>query len=212
MKNKIVSVKDAAAMLGVSDFTIRRRIKDKLIKADIDSKKHGYRISLDSLLDYAKEHESQIAQIGHIIPYNDMDYASRFLNAVYKNNYIPKYDIIPMHNNNKLIDSCPLKNNEANNGANEILNFNPTIIDKIIDRLKAEMADLDLKIELQQLKIEQIAVDNKDENFSEKEKLIQIKQLKSNINKEIKDLEIQKAIITQNKGDFNESKRKQDSC
>ena len=201
MKNKIVSVKDAAAMLGVSDFTIRRRIKDKLIKADIDSKKHGYRISLDSLLDYAKEHESQIAQIGHIIPYNDMDYASRFLNSIYKNNYIPKYDIIPMHND-KLIDSCPLKNNKAN----EILNFNPAIIDKIIDRLKAEMADLDLKIELQQLKIEQIAVDNKDENFSEKEKLIQIKQLKSNINKEIKDLEIQKAIIIQNKGEFNESK------
>ena len=201
MKNKIVSVKDAAAMLGVSDFTIRRRIKDKLIKADIDSKKHGYRISLDSLLDYAKEHESQIAQIGHIIPYNDMDYASRFLNSIYKNNYIPKYDIIPMHND-KLIDSCALKNNKAN----EILNFNPAIIDKIIDRLKAEMADLDLKIELQQLKIEQIAVDNKDENFSEKEKLIQIKQLKSNINKEIKDLEIQKAIIIQNKGEFNESK------
>ena len=191
MKNKIVSVKDAAAMLGVSDFTIRRRIKDKLIKADIDSKKHGYRISLDSLLDYAKEHESQIAQIGHII--------RRFLNAVYKNNYNPKYDIIPMHND-RLIDSCPLKNNQAN----ETLNFNPAIIDKIIDRLKVEMADLDLQIELQQLKIDRLSVEDKEELFSEKEKLIQIKQLKSNINKEIKDLEIQKAIITQNKGDFND--------
>ena len=74
------------------------------------------------------------------------------------------------------------------------------IIDKVIDRLKAEMSDLDLQIELQQLKIDQLPVEDKEALFSEKEKLLNIKQLKSNINKDIKDLEIQKAILTQNKG------------
>ena len=190
MKKENISVKEAAAMLGVSDFTIRRRIKDHLIEADMTSKKHGYKIPLDSLLNYAEEIENknQNSLINNsvmaclspsLLSFNIYNKASSFFKKI-------------LGNNNESNDTTILDN--------------PIIIDKIIDRLNAEIVDLDLQIELQQLKIEQIAVDNKDENFFEKEKLIQIKQLKSNINKEIKDLEIQKAIITQNKGGFNESK------
>lgn len=208
MEQKTVSVKDAASLLGVSDFTIRRRIQENQLEAVMDSKKHGYRITLDSIIKYAKEHQSQIGTLWANTPIVTMTPKNSILATVANiaankvlGTKLPIVGSIASSLKNSFRNEISINLSKENNESDDLTNLdNPVIIDKVIDRLKAEMSDLDLQIELQQLKIDQLPVEDKEALFSEKEKLLNIKQLKSNINKDIKDLEIQKAILNQNKG------------
>ena len=78
---------------------------------------------------------------------------------------------------------------------NELNNI--VILDKIIDRLNVELDDYDLQIEYHELKMRQLAKDS-EQYFDEQEFIFQLKSQKSMIRKEIKDLEIRRAILEQN--------------
>ena len=60
IKLKTFSVKQAAEMLGVSEFTIRRRIQDGVLPARLGSKRQGYQITKDDLISYAKSINDKI--------------------------------------------------------------------------------------------------------------------------------------------------------
>lgn len=61
--NKTFTVPEVADLLGFSEFTVRRRIKEGKLKAVIDSKKQGYKISEDSLMEYANAQNSKVGSL-----------------------------------------------------------------------------------------------------------------------------------------------------
>ena len=55
-QRKVVTVKEAAAMLAVSQLTILRAIKDGKLKAMQISPKGRYKISIENLSTFIREH------------------------------------------------------------------------------------------------------------------------------------------------------------
>ena len=55
---KSFSVQEVADILGISEITVRRRIQDGQLTAVINSRKNGYRITEESLMNYAKSHKT----------------------------------------------------------------------------------------------------------------------------------------------------------
>ena len=55
---KTFSVRETANLLGISVFTVHRRIQHGQLTAVINSRKNGYRITEESLMNYAKSHKT----------------------------------------------------------------------------------------------------------------------------------------------------------
>ena len=190
---KLITVKEAAQILGVSEFTIRRMIQKNQLEAIMKSKKQGYSISMESLISYAKEHKSKVsALLFSALPLTNVPIINNVLETTLLT-YI--YDKLGIDNDSLIKINNHLPDNKMFEEEHKKTLSNPLIIDKIINRLKAEIDDLDVQIEYQQLKIAES--ETEEEKLSEEKNLLQIKQKKAKINKNIRDLELQRAIIKQ---------------
>ena len=190
---KLITVKEAAQILGVSEFTVRRMIQKNQLEAVMRSKKQGYSISMESLISYAKEHKSKIsALLFSALPLTNVPMINNVLETTLLT-YI--YDKLGIDNDSLIKINNHLPDNKMFEEEHKKTLNNPLIIDKIINRLKAEIDDLDVQIEYQQLKI--AGSETEEEKLSEEKNLLQIKQKKVKINKNIRDLELQRAIIKQ---------------
>lgn len=206
--NKTFTVPEVADLLGLSEFTVRRRIKEGKLKAVMDSKKQGYKISEDSLMEYANSQNSKVGSLwkkGAVLGGVATTVGSQIIKSW------PKFPsatslaigalagfgigkvlmtLIDSNSNSSKIDST--------DNIPEISELNNIVIlDKIIDRLNVELDDYDLQIEYHELKMRQLAKDS-EQYFDEQEFIFQLKSQKSMICKEIKDLEIRRAILEQN--------------
>lgn len=177
-----VSVKQAADMLGVSEFTVRRRIQDGQLAAVMDSKKQGYRITEESVKQYAKSQEDKI---GSIWKPNTATLAT-VLPAPFS---LFAGIIAGMQSLQQIVD-------ESHDHLTETALDDPQVIDKFIERLNVEKKDYDLQIEYQNFKLAQAKLNNNLQAENEiQEMIFQLKSKQSQLDKDIKDLEIRKAIL-----------------
>ena len=193
--DKTYTVQEVADLLGLSEFTVRRRIKDGKLKAIMDSKKQGYRVTQDSLMEYANAQNAKVGslwqkgkEIGGLAA---TIIGSNLMNGTLASIEIGKVlgKIIGLN-----LDSskCDLESNTT-----EINRLNNVVVlDKIIERLNIELEDYDFQIEHQERKISHNSPDS-EEYQAGQELLFQLKSQKFMIRKEIKDLEIRKAILEQ---------------
>lgn len=203
--DKTLTVQKVANLLGISEFTVRRRIKEGKLKAEMGSKKHGYRVSLDSLMEYAKEQNLKIGSLwqqGAVIGGVVASLASRISNS------LPTVPAIAVGalagvGMSKVLSRILSSNYSSKNDAEEInlevdeLN-DIAVLDKIIERLNVELEDYDLRIEYYEGRIKQGSLES-EQNREEQEVLFQLKSEKFMVLKEIKDLEIRKTILEQYK-------------
>lgn len=204
--DKTYTVQEVADLLGLSEFTVRRRIKDGKLKAIMDSKKQGYRVTQDSLMEYANAQNAKVGSLWQkgkeigglaatIIGSNLMN-ALPLMPATMSIGTLASIEIGKVLG--KIIglnldsSKCDLESNTT-----EINRLNNVVVlDKIIERLNIELEDYDFQIEHQERKISQNSSDS-EEYQAGQELLFQLKSQKFMIRKEIKDLEIRKAILEQ---------------
>lgn len=179
---KTYSVKEAADMLGTSEFTIRRKIQNGQLHATIDSKKQGYRISEDSLKDFAKSQESKIGSIWRKLT---------TIGSIVKTPPLSLFSVVPFVAGGINI---PAYTNLEHSDLKKINDVN--VIDKMIERLNVELRDFDLQIKYLEFKIKNSKSDS--DKINDQEQLFQIQSQKLQIDREIKDLEIKKALIESN--------------
>lgn len=203
--DKTYTVQEVADLLGLSEFTVRRRIKDGSLKAVMDSKKQGYRVSRDSLMEYANAQNSKVGSLwqkGREISGLIETIGSKFMKSL---PIIPATVVIGtlagMGIGKALGKSSGLNLDlakaDVESDTSEIKELNNVVVlDKIIERLNIELEDYDLQIEYQEHKINQSLPDSEQYQAGQ-ELLFQLKSQKFMILKEIKDLEIRKAILEQ---------------
>ena len=203
--DKTYTVQEVADLLGLSEFTVRRRIKDGKLKAVMDSKKQGYRVTQESLMEYANAQNSKVgslwqkgkelsglaATIGSnlmkSLPIIPATMSIGMLASIGIGKALGKICGLNLDSTKYDVESNPTEINELNN---------VVVLDKIIERLNIELEDYDFQIEHQERKINQSSPDSK-EHQAGQELLFQLKSQKFMIRKEIKDLEIRKAILEQ---------------
>ena len=194
---KSFSVREAADMLGVSEITIRRRIQDGQLEAVMDSKKKGYRITENSLRRHAESQESRVGSIwkGALIgvgatlsflkfsPTNLLTGAliggvlGKFIETIVEPNERPSE--VKTLSADHIDDLEELKD--------------PHVIDKVIERLNIEVENCDLQIEYQESKLRQTSTEV--DKLQIQEELFQVKTHKLNICRNIKNLEIRRALL-----------------
>lgn len=167
ISDKTFSVQEVADILGVSEITVRRRIQDGQLTAVINSRKNGYRITEESLMNYAKSHKTNFDST-----------IKKGLASV----LVPTFNFLPLI---ALAGFSPEKN--------ENFLSDPVVIDKIVQRLKVELEDFDSQIQTLQQKISKTKSDK--QKTIDSEKIDRLKNEKIKIKKELADLEIRKTIL-----------------
>lgn len=176
ISDKTFSVQEAANLLGVSEITVRRRIQDNKLTAVMDSKKNGYRITGQSLLNYAKSHKTKL----------DSAFQSQNVGLA----SLPVFPFLPLGLLGLVADS-----QFTDTSSEEKFLNNPTVIDKFIQRLNVELEDFDSQIKLLQFKISHSVSDS--EKIKIEEKILTLQNDKIKIKKSLSDLEIQKAVLSE---------------
>lgn len=170
ISDKTFSVQEVADILGVSEITVRRRIQDGQLTAVINSRKNGYRITEESLMNYAKSHKTNF----------DSTIKKGLASVLF-----PTFNFLPLIALAALAGFSPEKN--------ENFLSDPVVIDKIVQRLKVELEDFDSQIQTLQQKISKTKSDK--QKTIDSEKIERLKNEKIKIKKELADLEIRKTIL-----------------
>ena len=174
---KTFSVKETADMLGVSEFTVRRRIQDGQLKAVMDSKKQGYRISEDSVKSFA---EKQNLNVGSIWKKDILKFIPVIGGA------IAGMDML-----NAPKDA---QNSNFNDKYQDITDLN--VLNAIVERKQAEIDAYNLQIEYQNFKIAQAKLNDDSQAENQFQELIfNLKAKKSILEIDVKDLNIRKAFL-----------------
>ena len=184
-----VSVYEAAVFLGLSPMTIRRRILEGVLHATLGSKKEGYQITETELLRFSKtlkpKNNSLISGFASVVPFVA---GAAIASSVLVGGGIGQFlaNII----GGTLSSHKNVRQNVEENDLNDL--NNPVILNSIISRLNEEVAHYDLKIKHQTRLLNTADESNK---LTEEEKLFHLQDEQFRLKKEIKDLEIRKAII-----------------
>lgn len=221
---KTYNIKEAAKILGIGEVTVRRRVKDKTLDATYVSKKLGYQITEESINKFAAERAAKVrgakntaktapkaeaakavkkspAKPGRkpatrvatkpieTVATKSVDADSTTEMLVGGSLGIALSAIVGAYSS---IGELHLPENNVKKLIKELQS--PVVIDKVIDRLKAEQEYFEIQVSAQEIKVQQAA--KKDEKAVEQQKLIDYRLKKNQIGKDIKDLEIRKALIS----------------
>ena len=189
---KSFSVREAADMLGVSEITIRRRIQDGQLEAVMDSKKKGYRITENSLRRHAESQESRVGSIwkGALIGVGATLSFLKFLTGALIGGVLGKFIETIVEPNERPSEVKTLSADHIDD-LEELKD--PHVIDKVIERLNIEVENCDLQIEYQESKLRQTSTEV--DKLQIQEELFQVKTHKLNICRNIKNLEIRRALL-----------------
>ena len=194
-EEKIFNVREAAVFLELSPMTIRRRILEGVLNATLGSKKEGYQIAESELLRYSKtlkpKNNNLNGMIGGLACAVPIVGAAAIASSVLIGGGIGQFlsNIIGGTLFSKKNTGQPLEENNLTD-----LN-NQNVLRSIISRLNEEVAYYDFQIEHQNQLLNNSQESNKK---LEEEKLFQLKNEQFRIKREIKDLEIRKAILENN--------------
>ncbi|MBO6303586.1 MAG: helix-turn-helix domain-containing protein [Selenomonadaceae bacterium] len=207
------NIKEAAKILGIGEVTVRRRVKDKTLDATYVSKKLGYQITKESIDKFAAERATKRKAKPHAAKKTD----AKPVKAVKSATKAAAKATKPVATQSVDTDSTTemlvggslgialsailgayssvgelhLPENSVKKLIKELQS--PQVIDKVIERLKAEQEYFDIQVSAQEIKVQQTS--KKDEKAVEQQKLIEYRLKKNQIGKDIKDLELRKTLF-----------------
>ena len=203
--SKFFNVKQAARFLGKSPMTIRRLIQDGVLPARLGSKRQGYQITKDDLISYAKSINDKIGSFwtdnfavgGAAIAGVASILSSKSTSATIANALVGGViggilGGILKGDSSKLNESYGSIYESNSNEFN-----NPNVLQKIILRLNEEVEYYDFLINNQEDIVKQSSNDA-EQIHKQKADLFKLKDERFRLKKEIRDLEIRKAICESN--------------
>ena len=189
-EQKTLTVKEVAEQLGLSEYTVRKKIRDGEIEGDRQSNRAGYQIPWESFRKYAERQDKKVGSlwskaaivagssiVGRLIGGPIGGFVGGLVTggALFMNGDKAEAEGTPTD----FEDLDELKD--------------PELIEKIIERLGAEMDEVNIRIEFAQFQVDEAATP--EEKKEAMQSLMENKLEYSRLNKQVKDLEIKKTLL-----------------
>ncbi|MBQ4422671.1 MAG: helix-turn-helix domain-containing protein, partial [Schwartzia sp.] len=189
-EQKTLTVKEVAEQLGLSEYTVRKKIRDGEIEGDRQSNRAGYQIPWESFRKYAEQQDKTLGSlwskaalvagssiVGRLIGGPIGGFVGGLVTggALFMNGDKAEAEGTPTD----FEDLDELKD--------------PELIEKIIERLGAEMDEVNIRIEYAQYQVDEAATP--EEKKEAMQSLMENKLEYSRLNKQVKDLEIKKTLL-----------------
>lgn len=189
-EQKTLTVKEVAEQLGLSEYTVRKKIRDGEIEGDRQSNRAGYQIPWESFRKYAERQDKKVGSlwskaaivagssiVGRLIGGPIGGFVGGLVTggALFMNGDKAEAEGTPTD----FEDLDELKD--------------PDLIEKIIERLDAEMDEVNIRIEYAQYQVDEAATP--EEKKEAMQSLMENKLEYSRLNKQVKDLEIKKTLL-----------------
>jgi len=189
-EQKTLTVKEVAEQLGLSEYTVRKKIREGEIEGDRQSNRAGYQIPWESFRKYAEQQDKKLGSlwskaalvagssiVGRLIGGPIGGFVGGLVTggALFMNGDKAEAEGTPAD----FEDLDELKD--------------PELIEKIIERLGAEMDEVNIRIEYAQYQVDEAATP--EEKKEAMQSLMENKLEYSRLNKQVKDLEIKKTLL-----------------
>ena len=189
-EQKTLTVKEVAEQLGLSEYTVRKKIREGEIEGDRQSNRAGYQIPWESFRKYAERQDKKVGSlwskaaivagssiVGRLIGGPIGGFVGGLVTggALFMNGDKAEAEGTPTD----FEDLDELKD--------------PELIEKIIERLGAEMDEVNIRIEYAQYQVDAAATP--EEKKEAMQSLMENKLEYSRLNKQVKDLEIKKTLL-----------------
>lgn len=211
-QSRIFNVKQAAKFLGKSPMTIRRLIQDGILPARLGSKREGYQITESALIEYAKSIKNKVGSFwtddyvvggaaiaGFASILSNKSAVATITNALIGGAIGGILGNIIEGNSSQLTNPSSSNDYSDSNVWND-----PNVLQQIIFRLDEEVEYYDFLINNQEDIVEQCS-DDAEKLRQYKATLFKLKDEQFRLKKEIRDLEVRKAICeaSRNKNNTN---------
>ena len=190
-EQKTLTVKEVAEQLGLSEYTVRKKIRDGEIEGDRQSNRAGYQIPWESFRKYAERQDKKLGSLwsktalvagGSIVGRLIGGPIGGFVGGL-----VTGGALFGMNGDKAEAEGTPTDFEDLD----ELKD--PELIEKIIERLYAEMDEVNIRIEYAQYEADEAA--SPEEKKAAMRTLMENKLEYSRLNKQVKDLEIKKTLL-----------------
>ena len=190
-EQKTLTVREVAEQLGLSEYTVRKKIRDGEIEGDRQSNRAGYQIPWESFRKYAERQDKKVGSLwskaaivagGSIVGRLIGGPIGGFVGGL-----VSGGALFGMNGDKAEAEGVPTDFEDLD----ELKD--PELIEKIIERLGAEMDEVNIRIEYAQYQADEAATP--EEKKAAMQTLVENKLEYSRLNKQVKDLEIKKTLL-----------------
>ena len=190
-EQKTLTVREVAEQLGLSEYTVRKKIRDGEIEGDRQSNRAGYQIPWESFRKYAERQDKKVGSLwskaaivagGSIVGRLIGGPIGGFVGGL-----VSGGALFGMNGDKAEAEGIPTDFEDLD----ELKD--PELIEKIIERLGAEMDEVNIRIEYAQYQADEAATP--EEKKAAMQTLVENKLEYSRLNKQVKDLEIKKTLL-----------------
>ena len=189
-EQKTLTVKEVAEQLGLSEYTVRKKIREGEIEGDRQSNRAGYQIPWESFRKYAEQQDKKLGPLwskaaivagSSIVGWLIGGPIGGFVGGLVTGG------ALFMNGDKAEAEGTPTDFEDLD----ELKD--PELIEKIIERLGAEMDEVNIRIEFAQYQVDEAATP--EEKKEAMQSLMENKLEYSRLNKQVKDLEIKKTLL-----------------
>lgn len=190
-EQKTLTVREVAEQLGLSEYTVRKKIRDGEIEGDRQSNRAGYQIPWESFRKYAEQQDKKIGSLwskAAIVAGSSI--VGRLIGGPiggFVGGLVTGGALFGMDGEKAKAEGVPTDFEDLD----ELKD--PELIEKIIERLGAEMDEVSIRIEYAQYQADEAAT--AEEKKEAMQTLMENKLEYSRLNKQVKDLEIKKTLL-----------------
>lgn len=189
-EQRTLTVREAAEQLGLSEYTIRKKIRDGELEGECQSNRAGYQIPWESFRKYAERQDRKLGSLwsrtalvagGTLVGRLIGGPVGGFVGGLVTGGAI-----------------FGIRGDGAEKAAPELDEIDelkdPKLLEKIIERLNAEMEEISIRIEYADFRAKE--TEDPEERRVAMQSLMELKLESARLNKQVKDLEIKKTLIT----------------
>ena len=190
-EQKTLTVREVAEQLGLSEYTVRKKIRDGEIEGDRQSNRAGYQIPWESFRKYAERQDKKVGSLwskAAIVAGSSR--VGRLIGGPiggFVGGLVTGGALFGMNGEKAEAEGVPTDFEDLD----ELKD--PELIEKIIERLGAEMDDVSVRIEYAQYQADEAA--DAEEKKAAMQTLMENKLEYARLNKQVKDLEIKKTLL-----------------
>ncbi|MBO4852618.1 MAG: helix-turn-helix domain-containing protein [Schwartzia sp.] len=190
-EQKTLTVREVAEQLGLSEYTVRKKIRDGEIEGDRQSNRAGYQIPWESFRKYAERQDKKVGSLwskAAIVAGSSI--VGRLIGGPiggFVGGLVTGGALFGMNGEKAEAEGVPTDFEDLD----ELKD--PELIEKIIERLGAEMDDVSVRIEYAQYQADEAA--DAEEKKAAMQTLMENKLEYARLNKQVKDLEIKKTLL-----------------
>ncbi len=190
-EQKMLTVREVAEQLGLSEYTVRKKIRDGEIEGDRQSNRAGYQIPWESFRKYAERQDKKVGSLwskAALVAGSSL--VGRLIGGPiggFVGGLVTGGALFGMNGEKAEAQGAPTDFEELD----ELKD--PELIEKIIERLGAEMDDVSIRIEYAQFQADEAA--DAEEKKAAMQALMENKLEYARLNKQVKDLEIKKTLL-----------------